>query len=367
MKFQSLFLFIFLIVCNSLHSQILEGNIFDQETKTPLQAATVYLDGTTISTITDENGYFKINGAGSKSTLVISFVGYKTSRIDNPFQYKKIKTYLELESFSMEEVFIGKSVFTRKSMLKAFRESFLGTSEAGRSCKIENEDALNFFYDEVKNTFTATSRVSLKIKNSRLGYEIYFDLVDFNVEFSRTSLSRDFMKKSSFAGTAFYKDISKSKKDKERLESYLGSASHLMETIASESWEKEKFRLYVGKFQVDPKEYFAVKDTLNIRKVTIIKQPTQNVAIYKPLTGKIDYSKPIKPEIIGYEDKKTHFNILYDKKKQSVADFYENEFIVDENGNYSPIYVVMFSGYIGFLKVGDMLPSDYYQTIKGKY
>lgn len=367
MKFHRLLFFIFLIASNVAYSQILEGNIFDQDTKEPLQSATVYLDGTTISTITDENGYFKINGAGSKGTLVLSFVGYKTSRIENPFQYKKIKTYLELESFSMEEVFIGKSVFTRNSMLRAFRENFLGTSEAGRSCKIENEEAINFFYDEVKNIFTATSRIPLKIKNSKLGYEIYFELVDFNVAFTRTSLSQDFRKQSGFAGTAFFKDISNAKKDKNRLESYLGSASHLMQTIADESWEKEKFGLYVGKFQVDPKMYFTVKDTLNIRKVTIIKEPTENVAIYKPMTGNIDYSKPLKPEIIGYEDKKVNFNILYDKKKQSVADFQQNEFIVDENGNYSPVYVVMFGGYLGMQKVGDMLPSDYYQLIKGKY
>jgi len=367
MKFKSLLFFLFLIASASSYSQILEGYILEKDTKQPLQSATVYLDGTTISTITNEEGYFKINGAGSKSTLVVSYVGYVTSRIENPFQYKKIKTYLEPENISMEEVFIGKSVFTRKSMLKSFRENFLGTSHAGRACKIENEDAITFFYDEVKNTFTAKSRVPLKIKNDYLGYEIFFELVDFDVRFTRTSLSLDFVRQSSFSGTAFYSDISKSKKEKERKEAYLGSASHLMLAIANESWEKEKFGLYVDKFQVDPKLYFEVKDTLGVKKVNLIKIPTVKSPIYKPLTGKIDYSKPIVPEIIGYEDKKVNFNVLYDKKFQSVADFHEKEFIVDENGNFSPVYVVMFGGYLGKLKVGDMLPSDYYQTIKGTY
>lgn len=368
MKFQKLFLFTILMLSFSVKSQILEGYILEKETEKPLQSATVYLDGTTISTITNEEGYFKLNGSGNKqSTLVISYVGYVTSRIENPFQYKKIKTHLELESISMEEVVIGKSVFTRKSMLKAFREYFLGTSKSGQSCKIANEDDINFFYDDVKNTFSATSRVPLKINNKSLGYEIFFEIVDFNVEFTRTSLERNFVRRSSFAGTAFYRDISNSKKDKERQHSYLGSASHLMQTIASESWEKEKFALYVGKFQANPKEYFASKDTLGVKKVNLIKEPTVNTPVYKPLKGNIDYTKPITPEIIGYEDKKVNFNILYDKKVQSVADFQQKEFIVDENGNYSPVYVVMFGGFLGSQKVGDMLPSDYYQSIKGKY
>lgn len=365
---QFLVLLPFLLCFSSMHSQILEGHVYDKKTNQPLQAATVYLDGTTIGGATDENGYFKINGGGNtQSALVLSYMGYLTLRIDNPFQYKNIKTFMEEDSFSLDEVFIGKSMFSRKSMLKAFREQFLGMSQAGLSCKIENEDDINLFFDEKTNTLSATSRAPLKIINNRLGYEVFFELADFSVEYKQPKLGSEYVNKSSYAGTTFYKDISEksSKTEKRRLDSYLGSSSHFMRTVASESWEKEKFKLYLDKFPVNPKQYFKVQDTLGVKKVTLIKEPTGKFPIYKQNT-QIDLNNP-EGEIAGYEDKKINFGILYDNKRQSAADFLEKEFIVDENGNYAPVYAVMFGGHIGFQKLGDLLPLDYYQTVKGLY
>lgn len=37
---------------------------------------------------------------------------------------------------------------------------------------------------------------------------------------------------------------------------------------------------------------------------------------------------------------------------------------VDPNGNYTPIYGVVFGGTLGALKAGDLLPIEYFQTIK---
>lgn len=371
MKTKQLLFAILSILCFSpLYSQVLEGRVYDKKTNMPLQAATVYLDGTTISGATDENGYFKINGNGNtQSTLVLSYMGYLTLRIDNPFQYKNIKIFMEEDSFSLDEVFIGKSMFSRKSMLKAFRENFLGTSQAGLSCKIQNEDDINLFFDEETNTLSATSRVPLKIKNNYMGYEVFFELVDFSVEYKHPKLSSELVKKSNYAGTTFYKEfVVSSKIKKRRVESFLGSSWHFMRTIAYESWEKDKFKLFLDKFPVDPKTYFKVQDTLGVKKVTLIKKPMGKFPIYKPPTEMKTLSgTPVKLEIIGYEEKKLNFVILYNNKEQSIADFLENEFIVDDNGNYAPVYAVMFGGYIGFQKLGDMLPIDYYQKIKETY
>jgi len=358
-----------LLLCSTLlHSQILEGRVYDKKTNDPLQAATVYLDGTTISGATDAAGYFKINGGGNtKSDLVLSYVGYLTLRIENPFQYKVIKTFMEEDSFSLDEVFIGKSMFSRKAMLAAFREQFLGISKAGLSCKIENEDDISLFFDEQTNTLSATSRAPLRIQNSRLGYEVFFELADFSVEYRQRTLNGDFVQKSSYAGTTFYKEISKSSKTQQRRrDSYLGSSSHFMRTVATESWEKEKFKLFVDKFQVNPQHYFKVNDTLGVKKVTLLKQPMGRFPIYSKKATQ-NASQHLEREISGYEEKKVNFNILYDNKKQSVADFLEKQFVVDENGNFAPVYCVMFGGHIGFQKLGDMLPLDYYQTIKDSY
>ncbi|PKW20320.1 carboxypeptidase-like regulatory domain-containing protein [Flavobacterium lindanitolerans] len=372
--FKNLFTIIVLLISfQGAYSQVLEGHVYDMQNNA-LQAATVYLDGSTVATTTDAEGYFRINGnANSRATLIVSYMGYKTIRLENPFQHKKIKVLMEEDAITMPEVVLQKGPFTRKEMMKAFKEQFLGNTDAGSSCKILNEDDINLYYDIATNTLNATSHKPIKIKNSYLGYEVFFELADFNVVYRRRSLSSFSIDKSYFSGTTFYKVLSESKKtDKRRLASYLGSTSHFVNTIANESWDKEKLALFVDGFKVDPKKYFEVSDTLGFKKITVLKEPMQQVPIYKkefPETARKGKTITIgsKPEITGYNEVEVPFNVLFDNKHQSLADFTEKVIFVDENGNYSPVYGVMVGGYMSSLKVGDMLPTDYYQSVKGKY
>lgn len=364
MKFlpKNTFLFIFLLFYGVSFSQILEGTILDKNTSKPIASATVYLDGTTISTLTDENGVFTINSRGNtKPDLVISYLGYVTTRVNNPFQYKKIKALLEEDSIAINEVFIGKGPFTQKQMMKAFRYHFLGNSEAGSSCKILNEDDLYFFFDVETNVLSATAQSPLKIVNKHLGYEVNFDLVDFEVKFEARTLNPFSAKSSLFSGTTFFTEIAQGKKvDHRRINAYLGSSTHFMKTVANNSWEKDVYKLYVDKFPADPKEYFKVTDTLGLKKIKILKDPMKRVQ-------KVNISKglnEITAEKGKFEQKKDFFIVMYQGELQSAVDFSAKEFLVDQNGNYSPFYGVVFGGYIGSLKAGDMLPADYFQNLK---
>lgn len=362
------FFWFLLIFTASVHSQILEGVVLDKSTQEALPGATVYLDGTTISTITDEQGNFHLNTKNNNNTLVVSFMGYTTHRIENPSQYlnKKLKVLLAEQSISLEEVVVGKSPFTRKQMMQAFKQQFLGRSKSANSCKIENEEDIVLHYDVKTNTLSATARNPLKIKNNHLAYEVNFDLVEFIVNYKVKSLDEHYLNQSYFSGTTFYKDISKNKKaDKKRKEKFYGSAYHFMHTLANNRWKEEELSLYVDKFRVDPSEYFKVIDTLGFKKVSVIKQPERVVP--KPNITGITFKGDNVPATLTSTEvikKPTYFNILYQKDKQSVIDFAEKDVYVDENGNYMPLYGVLFGGYLGTLKAGDMLPTDYYQTIK---
>lgn len=357
-------IFFLLFFWNLSFSQILEGSVFSKSTQLPLAAATVYLDGTTISTLTDENGYFKLNSRGNiKPDLVISYVGYVTSRINNPFQFKKIKTYIEEDAIGIDEVFIGKGPFTQKEMLKAFKYHFLGSSKAASSCKIENEDDLYFFFDVETNTLTASSQNPLKITNDYLGYEINFELIDFEVKYNQRTLNPHGEKGSSFAGTTFFRDISKSNKVlKRREEAYLGSSTHFMTSLANATLEKEKYRIIVDKFQVNPNLYFKVTDTLGLKKIKVLKDPM--IRVPKPPDHIGSASIIVQKE--EYTEVKDYFHIYYANGIQSFANFASKEYFVDENGNYNPYHGVIFGGYIGNLRAGDMLPTDYRQNKKEK-
>ncbi|MBN2165600.1 MAG: SusC/RagA family TonB-linked outer membrane protein [Marinilabiliaceae bacterium] len=57
----------------------IEGMIYDYDTSEKLPGVNVYLKGTTIGTVTNENGYYSfLIPDGGKHTLVYSFIGYKT-------------------------------------------------------------------------------------------------------------------------------------------------------------------------------------------------------------------------------------------------------------------------------------------------
>ena len=61
-------------------SKTLNGIVKDSETKVFLQFSNVLIKGTNIGTSTDELGKFSLTGNFNNSdTLLISFVGYKTS------------------------------------------------------------------------------------------------------------------------------------------------------------------------------------------------------------------------------------------------------------------------------------------------
>ena len=352
-----LLLFFNVFSYDNTYAQIIEGHVLSGDNDVPLEAATVYFDGTTNVTMTNADGNFKIDSKGSKEALVVSFVGYETLRMDNPVLGKRLKIYLKKEVNELEQVIVGKGPFSRRQMLAVFREQFLGNSKAGRSCKIQNEDDIVLSYDQVTNTLSATAVNPLKVKNRYLEYNIDFELVTFEVNYRTQSLAVYDMIKCYFDGYTLYRDYSKDKSaDEKRMKAFLGSTAHLMKTISEKSWDAQKFRLFVGKFQTNPTPYFSVIDTLGMKKISVLK----NAEVSIPMLDKS--GKPVSPptEVM----KKTYFTVLYDGKLQSIVDFKEKEFLVDADGNYFPVSGLVVGGYLGSLKAGDLLPRDYFENIK---
>ena len=64
-------------------AQNIEGTITDSQ-KNPLGAANIVIKGSTINTITDENGKFSLDTNGKKLplTLLVQYVGYKTAEVE---------------------------------------------------------------------------------------------------------------------------------------------------------------------------------------------------------------------------------------------------------------------------------------------
>lgn len=357
-----------LLICvlfciSSLHSQELSGYVYDKEDNLPLQGAFVYLDGTTISASTDSLGYFNITVKEKINTnLIVSYIGYSNFTVSNPFQYIKPMRILMQEAVTnLQGVVISKvkSPFPRKDMLEVFKNNFLGFSRAARSCQIANEDVIEFYFDKKANILYAKSLEPLQIRNNYLKYNILFDLTNFGIKYTRVTLDRRYQQAVYFAGTSFYKDISGTTSAyKERRTAYLGSVTHLMRTLATDKWEDEKFGLYVNGMKADPKQYFEIKDTLGVKKITVL----QGVEKAKPLNINVsgETVDDLKEKQKRYKKRKgvIYFTVVYDGK-ESYFTCPEGVFYIDNNGQYFPISNVRFEGHMSEFKAGDMLPSDY--------
>lgn len=358
---RSLFIF-FLIICGSVQAQqVISGFVYDELEKKPLEGAYVYLDGTTISASTDSKGYFKIVAAQKyNASLIISYIGFEALRLDDPFQYvgRSIKAYLSLEATELDEVIItNKSLFSRAEMMKAFRQQFLGMTKAGSSCKILNEDDIYLQYDEQRHVLKARCSKPIRVKNAYLKYDVYFNLMAFEVLYRMNSVDLNYMKQSFYAGTTSYTDVSrKGSADKRRKEVYVGSVTHLMNTIKNKSWDRQKFTMYVDRLPVKPADYLTVSDSLGMTKVKVntkaLEATLPKIEVKEGLTDKM-------PEKMDYT--KVPVSILHnlDTGKQSGMNFQTETFYIDANGLYQPTAALMFFGYMGSLKVGDMLPADY--------
>lgn len=351
-NFYKLLLLLLLLAGAPASAQIISGYVYNDE-NSPVEGAVVYIDGSTLTSTTNAEGFFSIT-AGQKlpGQLVIRSIGYKAVRVDDPFDYSKpLKIVLQPESIEMEAAVIeGKTTFSRKQMLKAFREQFLGSSGAGRSCKIENEDDIRLRYDTSNNTLYAEAVKPLRITNKRLKYIITFDLIASEIRYRTKSLKPYFITGAFFGGTTFFSDISKNgNADRHRKEAYLGSPMHFIKAVANEDWENQKFELYNGSFRADPKEYLIIKDTLGIKKITITKQQPETKIILK--------EGNTKREVPGV--KRQRFEVVYDKKIQSFFMYNKGVFYANANGLFWPLHELTFGGYMGGLRMGDLLPADY--------
>jgi hypothetical protein len=343
---------IFLIIFPILvFSQNIKGKITNSNLQ-QIAGASVYLDGTTIGTISDSEGLFEITSNNKYNTLlIVKYLGYEDIYVSNPYE-KEFYTFVLVPKINeIETVVIVKDGFTRKQKLQLFREQFLGITKYGKACKILNEDAIDFNYDLETFIFTATCPEPIRVENPLLGYFIDFDLQDFYVKFNFKTINSVNAIQSLFLGTVKYTETKIDDKIiKNRNDVYFGSAVDFFKGIIDNSWSEKKFILYLGKFPVLANDYFKVLKKEDLYEVTVTS------------TNKVSFSIGGIKKTNFYAD----FNLLYRKKRQSKVIFKTETFFVDSFGNNSHKDQIIFGGDIGRQKAGNTLPLDFEPEILEK-
>ena len=327
-----LFSLIFLLA-SPIYSQLISGTVYDKFTNESLAGATVYLDGTTIGVITNLGGKFEISVDRSlNSNLIISHLGYFTAAI-SPEYFGNLKAiYLEENRQELEEVVLEPDGWSRAKKLRIFKAEFLGRGPNSQNCKILNEKDITLIYQKSKNQLIAICENQIHLKNKYLGYEIYYNLVDFEVQFTSDPNGLRYPKQVYIAGTSFFKDLSIKTKKKiinRRAFEHKGSLVHFMRSLANHELSKDQFEIYYKSLKTAPYKYFNFSKENDQTKVTL-------------LAAKL--------------------SVLYNQEQQSSIEFTSSDFkffYIDAYGNHSPPNSLLFGGDFGAKRMANLMPLDY--------
>lgn len=160
----------------------ISGIITDAATGKHIPFASVYLNGTTRGTTTDEQAHYKLTNVPlSTVEIVASFMGYKTAHqplrlTDN--QPKTVSLILKIDENLLNVVTVraGRDK-TWERQLRQFEIYILG-SPFGGQCQITNSHVLNF--ENKGDRLLTTATEPLVIVNNALGYRFLYDLQYFN-------------------------------------------------------------------------------------------------------------------------------------------------------------------------------------------
>ena len=319
------------------------GVVCDEDTKLPVSSAHVYLDGTSIKTTTNNSGRFELQPKSViNSKLVIQHVSYETAIIDRPFEGLSDTLYINERVETLNEVTVVADRFSRRQKMQAFREQFLGTSSAGRSCTIKNEDDIQLYFNMNSQKLLAFSDKPIVVVNNYLGYEISFMLVDFWVQYGTfggvsirgvSTLDKSNAQSSFLAVVSSFSDIASdnSRIKQRRDDAYEQSANYFFKCFANNALTENEFGVFNNRHLVNYQDYFSITDTLSQKTISIIPDTDIN-----------------KAEEMQFEPKPAGFiTVLNRKNVRSDIFFMTNSFLVDQYGNIDQIDKILFDGRMG--------------------
>ncbi|HQW84286.1 MAG TPA: carboxypeptidase-like regulatory domain-containing protein, partial [Ferruginibacter sp.] len=337
----------------------ISGKIIDQETKLPLQGASVFAENTTIGTATDIDGIFHLQLPNGGYSLVITFTGYQTEtkRITTgDADNNNILMDLKKKEKSLDEFVVKATYEVADGLAKYgdfFIENFIGKTANAQQCSIENKEALKFYYYKRKKRLKILATEPLKIINNALGYTIKYELDSFVHEYN-TDISL-------YSGYPLFQEMETSSMDQlvkwnaARTESYNGSILHFMRSMYNKKLKEEGFEIQFVVKKNDTETALTLKDfyqSVNYK----IDDSTNTVDILPNQRDVAIIYKNEEPSALYAQANPDDPN----KFELSVVNFLPNESLdIEQNGFYYEQNDITITGYWAWEKVADMLPYDF--------
>ncbi|EDP96042.1 carboxypeptidase-like regulatory domain-containing protein [Kordia algicida OT-1] len=313
-------------------AQTLEGFILDEKTKEPLFGVSIYFDGTTNGTATNDSGKFSIRYKPStKSALVISYLGYETRLFDVRKLENGVKIYLTEKPQALGTVYLDNDPWSRQKKMRIFKREFLGSSVDHYMCRIMNLDDIDLTYNPRTQKLNAYAKKPIIIKNKYLGYTVEYTMEEFEADLRLTTKSDVLTRSVYVEGSSFYKELNKKVRRRHRKTreiEYGQSVLYFMRSLSKKQLRQNGFQIFRKGFIVPPYKYF---------EITKLGEDTKVKLTAERLT------------IVYNHEYKSFMTILEDNK----------EFTINKFGNYSPPRKISFGGVLGDKRIANTLPLDY--------
>ncbi len=401
MKKVVLFLLFALTGIASVSAQILIKGTVVTTSNLPMEGASVYVNNSTIGTVTDADGNFELYLNEGKSELIVSFIGYKTiiTNVETSLYQKPLFFKLRRATNFLNEAIVTKIKYDDdwRYNLGRFKSAFLGRTLLASQCNIINPKVLSFEFDKTTGALTAYAKEPLKIRHQGLGYLITYDLVHFSLERQRVT----------YLGFTKYQNLKGSKRKqrkwvKNRLIAYNGSVMHFMRSLRAKKLKEEGFLVHQFKRVLNsdrPSEETIKKARAYIASISSKDNPVNlSRKIKKPRTAldsavstvqKVrlpkyrDYlykSNVPYPDLIIQNKKETllsfenYLSIIFTKESEEVnympnkrahknqtssLTMFKKTAIIDPSGTVIDPLDIFAEGYWSFEQFANLLPLDY--------
>lgn len=367
-NFQVLFVAVFIFILSLLLGPVMlkaqapsfrvKGKVIDKNTRLPLQGASVFAQNTTIGEATDSSGNFSIYLPDGGYSLVATYTGYETEsiRINHATSLNdSLVIELNPEEKSLEAVTIVINPEVKNGWEKYgsfFRDNFVGQTKFAKQCVIKNPEVLHFYFSKKNNKLKVLAKEPLIVDNFALGYTLKFAIDSFtNYYDTKTNLFIGYPLFEQMQGDSAQQKIW----EQNRASAYKGSLLQFMRSLYSQTLKEDGFQLQFivnnnGKDYPIPLEN--LYGSLNYQK-----EDSTNTVAFRPNQPEVALMyTDARPEKI-YLDMDSTVNKNF---QLSTLIFPKDEiFFIEQNGFFYEQEDIVTNGYLGFKKIGDMLPYDY--------
>jgi hypothetical protein len=338
-------------------SYVVTGKVIDNTSKAPMVAASVFAQNTTIGTITDNQGNFKLTLPSGGYDLVVTYTGYTTDskRVSaGDSTDKNMVIELKQEDQSLATVVVSSDIkdgWERYGLF--FTDNFIGKTAFGNNTHILNKDVLKFYFSKRLNRLKIKATAPLEIENDALGYKIKYPIDSFTYNYTtQTSL---------YTGYPLFEEMQPANDSQRiawsnnRIKAYKGSLLHFMKSIYAKNLKEQGFEMQ-----------FIVKDN---GADTAIK--------LRSFYGALNYTKIDSINTVEIKPNQSELAVIYNdlpdsaflaenpdapaKYQLSLLTISPGAYIdIESNGYYyDQTDMIIDDGYWTWQKVVDMVPYDY--------